>query len=89
MSPTFMPKAASSKGLTMAPRAKKSRSPPLAAEPGSSEFFLATSAKLSGCALTSASRASALALALARTSAEASLATAIRMWLARRSSGVV
>jgi hypothetical protein len=53
----------------MAPRPKKSRSPPCAAEPVSSEFLRARSAKLAGFLRTSASSASALALAFSRSAA--------------------
>ena len=84
ISPGFIANTASSKGLIIMPRPKKSRSPPCAAEPGSCEFFFATSAKVAGALRTSASRASALALA-----AVLSGSALIRMWLARRSSAAV
>ncbi len=41
ISPFFMTKTVSSKGLTIAPRGNQSRSPPFGAEPGSSELFFA------------------------------------------------
>jgi hypothetical protein len=49
-------------------------------------FLRATSANEAGFFFTSASKRSAFALALARTSALASLSALTRMWLARRSS---
>ena len=73
----------------MAPRPKKSRSPPFSAEPSSSEFFFAISANFDGSFFTSARIASALALAFSRSALGASLSALIRMWLARRSSGAV
>ena len=48
ISPACIANTASSKGLTIAPRPKKSRSPPRSALPGSSLFFLASSANCPG-----------------------------------------
>ena len=51
MSPCFAANTASSNGLTIEPsRAKKPRSPPCAADPGSCEFFFASSANCAGAA---------------------------------------
>ena len=51
-------KTASSNGLTIAPRANQPRSPPWAAEPGSCELALASSANRAGSLRTSAASAS-------------------------------
>ncbi|MNS96517.1 hypothetical protein D3C72_1308180 [compost metagenome] len=86
MSPFLSANIASSKGLTIAPRVTKSRSPPFSAEPGSCEFLRATSAKVAGAFFTSASSCSALAFALARSPLDMLAGAVIKMWLARRSS---
>ena len=64
------------------------RSPPCAAEPGSCEFSLASSANRAGARRACAARSSAFFLAAAFSSSLASGLTAIRMWLACRSSAL-
>ena len=77
-----MLKAASSNGLTIAPRPKLPKSPPLTAEPGSCEFLTAKASKLFGFFLISAKIPSALAFAACFASGLALTPKPIKIWLA-------
>ncbi len=84
----FAANAASSKGFVISSRPKKGNSPPCAAEPGSCDSFLATSAKELGLLRTRAAISCALASAAFFSASFASGFTVMRMWLALRISFV-
>ena len=81
-----MPNTASSNGFTIAPRPNTPKSPPLTAEPGSSEYFLANTSNCLGDFLTSAKIPSAFFLISAFFAGVAAAPNASKIWLARRFS---